>query len=77
MKELREEFNKHGLLLTSAFGAAKFTIDQAYNIRALSKLLDFMHIMCYDYGGSWDKKVGANAPLTSTDPNNVLTIVSI
>lgn len=65
VKDLRQEFNKHGLLLTSAIGAAKNTIDQAYDVKSLSKLLDFMHIMCYDYGGMWDKKVSANAPLRS------------
>jgi chitinase len=27
--------------------------------------------MCYDYNGSWDKKIGANAPLTSKDFLNV------
>ncbi|EDV95540.1 probable chitinase 2 [Drosophila grimshawi] len=72
-KELREEFDGHGLLLTSAIGAAKHVIDQAYDVRQITRYLDFLHIMCYDYHGSWDHKVGYNAPLTAPagDPLSV------
>lgn len=75
MKELKDELQPHNLLLTSAFGASKKTIDEAYNIRELSKYLDFLHVMCYDYGGSWDKKITANAPLHSDDELNVETTI--
>lgn len=71
VRELRKEFNNHRLLLTSAIGAAKDTIDNAYDVKSLGKLLDFMHIMCYDYGGVWDKKVSANAPLRSDGVLNI------
>lgn len=71
VKELRSAFAKHKLLLTSAFGAPAKIIDQAYNVKVLSANLDFMHIMTYDYHGSWDKKVGPNAPLSSEDLLNV------
>lgn len=67
VKELKDEFWKYNLILTSAIGASKNTIDLAYDVKKLSLYLDFMHIMCYDYGGSWDKRVSANAPLTSND----------
>ncbi|KAL7733630.1 hypothetical protein ACLKA6_005082 [Drosophila palustris] len=72
-KELREEFDNHGLLLTSAIGAAKNVIDQAYDVRQLARYLDYLHIMCYDYHGSWDHKIGYNAPLTAAavDPLSV------
>lgn len=73
VKDLRSELNKHGLILTSAIGASTKVIQEAYSVRELSNYLDFMHIMCYDYGGSWDAKVGANAPLKGDDP---LTVVS-
>lgn len=65
VKELKEEYSKYGLILTSAIGAAKGTIDSAYDIPTLSKYLDFLHVMCYDYGGAWDRRVSANAPLTA------------
>lgn len=31
--------------------------------------------MCYDYGGNWDKKITANAPLNSDDDLNVETTI--
>ncbi|XP_059613267.1 probable chitinase 2 [Phlebotomus argentipes] len=71
--ELKREFRKHDLILTSAIGASKIMIDEAYDVKTLSNHLDFMHIMCYDYSGSWDKKVGPNAPL---DNNGILDIES-
>lgn len=51
VKELKESFRPHNLLLSSAFGASKKIIDESYDIPALSKYLDYLHIMCYDYGG--------------------------
>lgn len=71
VKELRESFRPHKLLLTSAFGASKAVIDQGYDIRQLSKYLDFLHIMCYDYGGAWDKRITANAPLKDKGINSI------
>ncbi|XP_055844298.1 probable chitinase 2 isoform X1 [Episyrphus balteatus] len=62
-KDLHNNFRKHNLLLTTAIGASKTVIDEAYDIKELSKYLDFLHIMCYDYHGSWDRKIGPNAPL--------------
>ncbi|XP_050090378.1 probable chitinase 2 [Anopheles aquasalis] len=67
VQELSTLFKKHNLLLTSAFAASKTVIDEAYDIPALSNYLDFLHIMCYDYHGTWDGKVGPNAPLASSD----------
>lgn len=71
MQELKAEYSKYGLLLTSAIGAAKNTIDTAYDIPKLSKYLDFLHVMCYDYGGAWDRRVTPNAPL---EADGVLSI---
>lgn len=71
VKELYEEFKKHNLYLSSAFGASKKTIDSAYDVKRLSQYLDSMHIMCYDYYGSWDKKVGLNAPINNQNELNV------
>lgn len=63
VKELHNSFRKHNLILTSAIGASKAVIDEAYDVKELSKYLNYLHIMCYDYHGSWDRKVGPNAPL--------------
>jgi len=61
--ELRQEFNKHGYLLSAAVAAGIETVDQAYDVPSLSKYLDFINVMTYDFHGSWDKNVGHNAPL--------------
>ncbi|XP_058065750.1 probable chitinase 2 [Anopheles bellator] len=71
VRELSQVFKKNNLLLTSAIGAGKDTINSAYDVKALSKYLDFLHIMCYDYNGSWNRQIGPNAPLTSKDFLNV------
>ena len=61
------ELKKKGMLLTTAISADKDTIDLAYNIPEISKYLDFIHVMAYDYHGAWDKKVLPNSPLHCTD----------
>ena len=63
IRELKAAFEPHGYLLTAAIGAAAPTIDVSYDIPAMYKYLDLVHVMCYDYHGKWDKKTGHNAPL--------------
>ena len=65
IRDLRAAFDAHGsnFILTAAIGAAAPTIDIAYDIPLMYKYLDFVHIMCYDYHGKWDRKTGHNAPL--------------
>ena len=63
IRELKEAFKPNGLLLTAAIGAAAPTIDVAYDIPQMYKYLDYVHIMCYDYHGKWDRKTGHNAPM--------------
>lgn len=75
VKELRDSFRPYKLLLTSAFGASKKVIDEGYDIPQLSKYLDYLHIMCYDYGGAWDKRITANAPLQNNNNLDVETSI--
>jgi len=63
IKELKAAYKPKNLLLTAAIGAAPDTIDVAYDVENMYKYLDYVHIMCYDYHGKWDKKTGHNAPL--------------
>lgn len=82
-QEMRAEFDKHGWLLTAAVGAAPQTINRAYDVPAITKYLDFIHIMAYDYHGSWDGHIGHNAPLrlpvnsSKLEPELRLSVVSI
>lgn len=77
VKELRAEFQPHGLLLTSAIGAAPSVIAAAYDVRTLSLHLDYMHVMCYDYGGAWDRRVTENAPLHGAGALSVQTTIDL
>uniref|UniRef100_A0A8D0B9X3 Acidic mammalian chitinase n=1 Tax=Salvator merianae TaxID=96440 RepID=A0A8D0B9X3_SALMN len=51
------------LLITAAVSAGKGTIDAAYEIAAIGKLLDFISVMTYDFHGGWDSFTGHNSPL--------------
>ncbi|GAB6026993.1 hypothetical protein CHUAL_013659 [Chamberlinius hualienensis] len=63
LQELRTEFNQYGLLLTLAIGAGKEKLDESYDIPAISKSVDLINVMTYDYHGSWETFTGIVAPL--------------
>uniref|UniRef100_UPI00398E9B5A acidic mammalian chitinase-like n=1 Tax=Pristiophorus japonicus TaxID=55135 RepID=UPI00398E9B5A len=70
VKELLAAFNTEAeatrnsrLLLTAAVAAGKDTIDVAYDIPEISKYLDFISVMAYDFHGSWENVTGHNSPL--------------
>ncbi|XP_073964913.1 probable chitinase 2 isoform X1 [Choristoneura fumiferana] len=71
VKELKEAFEPHNYILTAALGAGKDTMEAAYDLPKLSRYLDFIHMMCYDYHGTWDGVVGANAPLKGVDQDTL------
>lgn len=63
VKELSEEFKPRGWLLSAAVSPSKMVIDLAYDIPQLSRYLDFISVMTYDYHGQWDRQTGHVAPL--------------
>jgi len=67
IQDLRQAFTNTDFLLTAAIGAAAGTIDVAYDVEKMYDYLDYVHVMCYDYHGKWDKKTGHNAPLHSRE----------
>ncbi|XP_029162287.1 probable chitinase 2 isoform X2 [Nylanderia fulva] len=72
VKELRNTFREHRFLLTAAISANKDIIDKGYNISEISKYLDYIHVMAYDYHGAWNKQVLPNTPLRSKDQLSVI-----
>lgn len=63
VKELSNEFKPRGLLLSAAVSPSKKVIDAGYDVPVLSKYLDWISVMTYDFHGQWDKKTGHVAPL--------------
>ncbi|XP_016531222.1 acidic mammalian chitinase-like isoform X3 [Poecilia formosa] len=57
------ETKRPRLLLTAAVAAGKGTIDEGYEIADVSKYLDFVNVMTYDFHGAWDSFTGHNSPL--------------
>ncbi|TMS19302.1 Acidic mammalian chitinase [Larimichthys crocea] len=55
--------NRPRLLLTAAVSAGKGTIETGYQIAQLGAVLDYFHVMTYDFHGSWEHNVGENSPL--------------
>ncbi|PVD37775.1 hypothetical protein C0Q70_00376 [Pomacea canaliculata] len=72
LEEVMSTFEREGqttgrprLLLTAAVAAGKDIIDAAYDIPAISRNVDFMNLMAFDYHGPWDGVTGQNSPLYS------------
>ncbi|CAH0403338.1 unnamed protein product [Chilo suppressalis] len=67
VKEMREEFDKHGLILTAAVSSVEASASQSYNISAISKYLHYVNLMTYDMYGPWESLTGHNAGLHKGD----------
>ncbi|XP_009886537.1 PREDICTED: acidic mammalian chitinase-like isoform X1 [Charadrius vociferus] len=58
-----KQVNKPRLMVTAAVAAGVSTIQAGYEIPELGKYLDYIHVMTYDFHGSWDRNTGENSPL--------------
>jgi len=51
-----------------------------YDVPEISKYLDFINVMAYDFHGQWERQVGHNSPLypleSATSYQKKLTVVS-
>ncbi|XP_071870555.1 chitinase 7 [Bombus fervidus] len=70
LKELRLAFegeaNSSGqpkLILSAAVPASFEAIAAGYDVPEISKYLDFINVMTYDFHGQWERQVGHNSPL--------------
>lgn len=77
VREFRLAFNAEAestkqprLLLTAALPASVDAMADGYDVQEISKHLDFMNIMSYDFHGSWDSKVGHNSPLFALEKSS-------
>ncbi|CAH2056352.1 unnamed protein product, partial [Iphiclides podalirius] len=74
IKELKEAFMPHSLILMAALGATKYTLDQAYDLPQLNQYLDYINILSYDYHGTWEGVIGVNAPLYGVNDDDVVNV---
>ena len=72
VKELKTAFAPYGWELTAAVAGGKSTIDAGYDVPELSKYLDAIHLMTYDFHGSWESTVDHHAPLYPRASNDYL-----
>jgi chitinase len=63
VKELHEAFRPKGWLLSAAVSPSRRVVDAGYDVPTLSRYLDWIAVMCYDYHGQWDKITGHVAPM--------------
>ncbi|XP_066942215.1 chitinase-3-like protein 1 [Macrobrachium rosenbergii] len=63
VKELKTAFQPEGLILTAAVGASKALTVSSYDVPTLSQYLDYIHLMTYDFHGSWESKADHHAKL--------------
>lgn len=70
LKELRLAFEGEAktsgqprLLLSAAVPASFEAIAAGYDVPEISKYLDFINVMTYDFHGQWERTVGHNSPL--------------
>ncbi|XP_018794816.1 PREDICTED: probable chitinase 3 [Bactrocera latifrons] len=65
IREIRNEFDRvdKKLQLGVALSGYKEIITEAYELAELSKLVDFMTVMTYDYHGAWEGRTGHVSPL--------------
>ncbi|XP_060532607.1 chitotriosidase-1-like [Cylas formicarius] len=63
LQELKTAFEPKGYLLSAAVTGAARYIDISYDVQELSKVLDYINVMSYDFHGSFDSYVGHHTPL--------------
>lgn len=82
LKELRQAFEGEAktsgeprLLLTAAVPASFEAIAAGYDVPEISKYLDFINVMTYDFHGQWERQVGHNSPLKPLEGENGVFLV--
>lgn len=68
MKEIRDSIDAYGakinynFLLTGAFGASKSQMDNI-EWEKISRFMDYINLMTYDFNGTWSPETNHNSPL--------------
>lgn len=70
LQELRSVLEPKGRLLTAAVSAAGAIADAAYDVPAITKYLDYISVMAYDFFGAWNSYTGHCSPLGARENGN-------
>ncbi|XP_059079233.1 probable chitinase 10 isoform X1 [Tigriopus californicus] len=80
-RELKAALAPYGYELTAAISAGESEIRAGLDIPSLSQSLDAIHIMTYDYHGSWETQADHHAPMSQrswdTVRNDVKNTVNV
>lgn len=63
--------SRHHLTLGIAVAAAAHSASISYDIPQISRYVDFINVMTYDFANSYDGKTGHHTPLHGNGDNNV------
>ncbi|CAK9814906.1 Acidic mammalian chitinase [Anthophora quadrimaculata] len=70
LKELKQAFSKKNYILSVAVGAEADLASKSYLISSISKYLDFINIMTYDFNDPGNSYTGMNSPLYASSKDN-------
>jgi len=63
VRELKNTLSSRGLMLSCAAPSGASVLEAGFDVAAMSSLFDQIHIMAYDFHGTWETFTGHNAPL--------------
>jgi chitinase len=63
VEALSSAFRGQGWVLSAAVSAARFRVDEGYEVARIAAALDFINVMTYDLHGAWDNFADHHAPL--------------
>lgn len=63
LEEMSREFKKFNLIVSTSISGYKEIIAKSYDLQTISKSVEFLTVMTYDYHGSWETRTGHVSPL--------------
>ncbi|XP_034447107.1 chitinase-3-like protein 2 [Hippoglossus hippoglossus] len=58
-----KKHNRDRLILTASVSAEREVIDASYEVKNITKDLDFLNVLTYDFHGPWENVTGHHSPL--------------
>ncbi|KAF2365040.1 Glycoside hydrolase family 18 catalytic domain [Trinorchestia longiramus] len=63
LQEMAEAFSPHGYHLGASVSAVEQVLTNAYDLEGIAAAVDLVHLIAYNYHGSWGAETGHTAPL--------------